>query len=260
MDINRGVCTQEMAASIIKAYLRRKEERRAFAEWFSIDPPFPDGILGDPKLVRGAYVNGGIMPLVGGELAKAALENGFEWYGVDILRRYSDMIRTTNETYLWYFPDGRPSTVETSTSPDATPTDGWGSSAMLYAFLEGLAGVEDRLKVFTHVRLAPRWPAAGVEACRVQLCYEVSGHRFGYQYENCGDALVIKLESDPCLLQLHLLLPEGKSAEKLFIDGRERKFRRAVVECSNYVDAQFRSGGNEHIVLRLRSRAVGRPK
>ncbi|MBC7187845.1 MAG: hypothetical protein H5U38_12500, partial [Calditrichaeota bacterium] len=96
MDINRGVCTQEMAAAIIREYLRRKEEGRAFAEWFSIDPPFPDGILGDEKLVRGAYVNGGIMPLVGGELARAALEHGFEWYGVDILRRYYQLIAGSN--------------------------------------------------------------------------------------------------------------------------------------------------------------------
>jgi len=129
----------------------------------SIDPPFPDGVFGDEKLRKGAYVNGGIMPLVGGELAKAAFDHGFEEYGVDILKRYYDLISSSGETYLWYFPDGSPSSAKTSTSPEATPTDGWGSSAMLYGFLEGLAGVEDRLRLFEKARLSPRWPAAGVE-------------------------------------------------------------------------------------------------
>ena len=93
------------------------------------------------------------MPVVGGELALAALENGLETYGVSILRQYFEMIDTTGETYLWYFPDGTPSTVETSTSPDAEPTDGWGSSAMLMALMEGLAGIKDQLKSFESVSL-----------------------------------------------------------------------------------------------------------
>lgn len=251
MDINRGVCTQEMAAAIIREYLRRKEQGRAFAEWFSIDPPFPDGILGDEKLVRGAYVNGGIMPLVGGELARAAFEHGFEWYGVDILRRYYQLIASSNATYLWYFPDGTPSTRETSTSPEATPTDGWGSSAMLYALLEGLAGVEDQLKLFSEVRLAPRWPAAGVEKCAVNLCYEVSGRSFGYRYENLGDAVRLNLECGPCLLKLHLLVPKGKAASRLLVDGREVEFQRVAVEESQYVDATLRVTGAEELLLRL---------
>jgi hypothetical protein len=134
MDINRGVPTHLMAVSILQEYIRRKEETDAFAEWFSIDPPFPDGVFGDEKLKKGAYVNGGILPPVGGELAKATFEHGFESYGVDILLRYAQMISESNATYLWYFPDGRPCTAEESTSPEASPTDGWGSSANFMFF------------------------------------------------------------------------------------------------------------------------------
>ncbi|MGD8362945.1 MAG: hypothetical protein PVJ04_16075, partial [Gemmatimonadota bacterium] len=100
MDINRGVTDPEMAISIIQEYRRRRRETDAFAEWFSMDPPFPDGIFGDEKLVGGAYVNGGIMPLVGGELAKAAFDHGFEDYGVDILTRYHALISEKQESYL----------------------------------------------------------------------------------------------------------------------------------------------------------------
>ncbi len=80
MDINRGVAGHAQAASILREYRRRRQSTGAFAEWFSIDPPFPDGIFGDERLVAGAYCNGGILPLVGGELARAAFEHGFEEY------------------------------------------------------------------------------------------------------------------------------------------------------------------------------------
>src|SRR5690606_29348623 len=111
-------------------------------------PPFPAGAFGEEKIVEGAYCNGGVMPLVGGELARAAFEHGFEAYGLATLEQYRRMIAESGETYLWYFPDGTASSVDTSTSPDATPTDGWGSSAMLYAFVEGLCGIVDRAHSF----------------------------------------------------------------------------------------------------------------
>ena len=63
------------------------------------------------------------MPLVGGQLAKTAFNNGFPSYGVDILQRYYKMISESGEAYLWYFPDGRHATKEESTSPEAFATD-----------------------------------------------------------------------------------------------------------------------------------------
>ncbi|MCX6227467.1 MAG: hypothetical protein NTV01_22485 [Bacteroidia bacterium] len=173
MSINRGIATHEMAVSIIKEYQKRKETTNAFAEWFSIDPPFPDGIFGDEKLVGGAYINGGIFPLAGAELAKAAFEHGFEEYGVSILKQYYKLISEKNETFLWYSPDGTPCSVENSTSPEAMPTDGWGSSAMAWALIEGLAGIEDRLKRFEKIRLSPRWLAAGITEAEVGVGYQV---------------------------------------------------------------------------------------
>ena len=92
---------------------------------------------------RDPHHSASLAALVGGELAKAAFDHGFEEYGVDILKRYHSLVSEKGESYLWYFPDGTPASVETSTSPEAEPTDGWGSSAVLYALIAGLAGVED---------------------------------------------------------------------------------------------------------------------
>lgn len=236
MDINRGAATHEMAVAIIEEYRRRRETTGAFAEWFSIDPPFPDGIFGDEKLVGGAYVNGGIMPLVGGELARAALEHGYETYGVDILRQYLGMISESGETYLWYFPDGVPATVETSTSPEASATDGWGSSAMLYALIEGLAGVEDEHRSFERVRLSPRWEAAGVARAEVELTYACSGSGFGYRYRRSEGEIGLEFTGGASAVTCHVLLPGESGVTSVRQGDEELKFTGATVEASRYVD------------------------
>ena len=251
MDINRGAATHEMAVSIIREYLERREKSSAFAEWFSIDPPFPDGIFGDEKLKKGAYVNGGIMPLVGGELAKAAFDHGFEEYGVDILKRYYDLVSTSGETYLWYFPDGTPSTTQTSTSPEATPSDGWGSSAMLYGFLEGLAGVEDRLRLFEKARLSPRWPAAGVEKADVQVSYESSGASISYSIAYEEDHISLEVRTSSSEVFFHVLLPERSAAGSVSVNGKDGKFKNVRVEKSHYVDFEAKINKEAEIKIHL---------
>lgn len=238
--INRGLATHDMAVSILKEYQRRRRETEAFAEWFSIDPPFPDGIFGDEKLKKGAYVNGGIMPLAGGELARAAFEHGFEGYGRSTLDQYRKMIEATEETYLWYFPDGTPSTPEASTSPEATPTDGWGSSAMLYAFVEGLCGIVDLEHSFNRVRCAPRWVAAGEVEASVEISYAASQESFAYDFRHHRNRRSIELDISPegTTVQLHVLLPED-ARPKAVTQGQKRvSHNRTQVEGSTYVDAE----------------------
>ncbi len=239
MDINRGLATHEMAVSILREYQKRAATTDAFAEWFSVDPPFPAGIFGDEKIIPGAYCNGGIMPLVGGELARAAFEHGFEEYGVQQLLKYADLTKN-NESYLWYFPNGQHATVETSTSPDALPTDGWGSSAMLYALMEGLAGIVDLHKLYRRVRLAPRWEAAGRESARVCAAYGASGATFEYAYTHNPSAKQIELElMGHARVDLHLLLPKKTKGAEVRVNGKRWRFSNAKVQQSAYVDASF---------------------
>jgi len=240
MDINRGLATHEMAVSIIKEYQARAAKGKAFAEWFSIDPPFPAGIFGDEKIIEGTYCNGGIMPLVGGELAKAAFEHGFERYGVDTLLQYAKL-SANSESFLWYFPNGKHATVETSTSPDASPGDTWGSSAMLYALVEGLAGIVDNSKLFGNVQLSPRWEAAGEDEAGIRCTYEASGSFFEYTYMHERSRKRIELQvAGKSNVTLHLLLPNGAHCESLKINGRSTHFINSSVEESMYVDANLR--------------------
>lgn len=241
MAINRGLATHEQAVSILREYQRRGAEGQAWAEWFSIDPPFPDGIFGDERLVAGAYVNGGIMPLVGGELARAAFEHGFESYGVDILRRYFELVSPARATYLWYHPDGRPGSVEAGTSPEAQPTDGWGSSAMAWALLEGLAGVVDTGRAFDAVRLSPRWAAAEVDEADVSVGYAASAASVRYAYRRDGDRIGLDVAGAPASVTLHLLLPPGTVPLEVTVDGTAAPFNVVAIARSTYVDADVRS-------------------
>ncbi len=83
--LNRGV-DHDKAVAIIRTYqrLRKETEGEATAEWFCIYPPFPKG-FGNHGLWH--YVNGGVSPMVAGELAHGAFEHGFEDYAVNILDR-----------------------------------------------------------------------------------------------------------------------------------------------------------------------------
>jgi hypothetical protein len=236
MAVNRWAASHQQAVSIIKEYQHRSVKSKSFAPWFSIDPPFPDGVFGEEKLVPGSYVNGGIMPLVGGELARASFEHGFERYGVDILKQYHDLISENNETYLWYFPDGTPSSVDTSTSPEATPADGWGSSAMLYALIEGLAGVLDCLKTFKKVRFSPRWPAADVTNAEVRLTYASSAVSFWYTIHYSVECILIRVEAPSSTMQCHIMLPPHAHVFSVKDNENLVPFSLAKVGKSLYVD------------------------
>jgi hypothetical protein len=250
MNINRGLATHAMAASILREYQQRGKAKGAFADWFSLDPPMPDGIYGDEKLVAGAYCNGGLLPLVGGELSRAAFDHGFEEYGVDQLLKY-EKLTNNNETYLWYFPDGRKSSVETSTSPDASPTDGWGSSAMLYALIEGLAGIVDEGKLFQRVRVSPRWLAAGRSEASVCATYGASGASFEYTFAHNESARTIEMNlTGRAATHLHVLLPRGTKSTEVTVGAKKLKFRNTKIEESSYVDADVDVKKNTNILIR----------
>ena len=247
MDINRGLTDHNMAVQIIREYLRRQSNETAFAEWFSIDPPFPDGIFGDQKLKGGIYINGGIFPLAGGELALAAFNHGFESYGVDILKKYARLIRKYKGSWLWYFPNGTPSTRESGTSPDATSTDGWGSTAMLHALTAGLAGVDDQSKQFHHIRLSPRWLSAGIDRAEVQITYAATGASLKYLYNYQPGIITLNLEGTESEAVIHLMIPAGIRIQRVAVNNTPHDFQLSSIESSRYIDLNIQLSGEAQI-------------
>ncbi|MBC8160028.1 MAG: hypothetical protein H7Z42_02325, partial [Roseiflexaceae bacterium] len=204
--LNRAVLNETQAQSILAEYQRRRTESSAFAEWFSIDPAFPAGSFGSAEgLAPGQYVNGGIMPLVGGELARGAFRWGQPTYGFDILRRYNQLVGEYNGSYLWYTPSGQAGISNGTT----ISTDGWGSSAMLAALIEGAAGVRDAGALLREVELSPGWSAdTNVQQARVTVRYPASLGYVAYRWERLPNGLRIQATGAQGG-KLRLLLPEG---------------------------------------------------
>jgi hypothetical protein len=202
-------------------------------------------------LKGGAYCNGGIMPLVGGELAKAAFDHGFESYGIDILERYFDMVSSSGQSYLWYFPDGTPAAKGTSTSPEASPADAWGASAMAYALIEGLAGIEDRLKLFQKLRISPRWLAADIGEAEVFVEYAASAAAVGYRIRYHNDHILLDIEVPEAAVEFHVLLPAGKTGRTVTAGDSNIDFHNTTVVSSPYVDFTLKIEGGAHLKIQF---------
>jgi hypothetical protein len=99
--LNRGI-SHDKCVSVIKTYQRIKNEMPPSSpgEFYGIYPPFQrDFTLNIPGLVW-EYCNGGVLTVVGGELAHGAFEHGYETYGADILHR----IKAIADRYRGYLP------------------------------------------------------------------------------------------------------------------------------------------------------------
>lgn len=94
-SLNRNI-SQEQCRAIICTYQRLRDSLPTGSpgEWYMIYPPFPRGWERHAPLWE--YMNGGVSPIVAGELAHGAFEHGFEQYGVDILRRVLRLAQQTD--------------------------------------------------------------------------------------------------------------------------------------------------------------------
>jgi hypothetical protein len=230
--LNRFGVDAYQGQRIVEAYFARRDFTRAFAEWYSIDPAFPAGsfgMAGGKGENPGEYTNGGIMPLVGGELARGAFRYGAEPYGFDILRRYAELTRLTGASYLWYYPDGRPGIQ----GPDTIASDGWGTGAMLGALFEGAAGFGDNASRFNDLLLSPRWAAdPSFKQVRAVARYAASDGYAAYDWRREADAISLSLTSTANSAYIRILLPRevAQLPLRVTLNGTELP---AQIELSN---------------------------
>jgi len=98
--LNRGI-GHDKCKSIIESYMsiRNNLDPSSPAEFFAIYPPFESGF----EMKTWHYVNGGVFPFIGGQLAHGAFENGYEKYGVDILQRLDKILEKYNNQFPYYY-------------------------------------------------------------------------------------------------------------------------------------------------------------
>jgi hypothetical protein len=90
---------------------------------------------------------------------------------------------------------------------------------MLYAFVEGLVGVQDKLKEFKSIRFTPRWEAAGVKNVEALIEYPASGAYIKYNYLSSYKSVKLEIEGTPEAIDLELYLPENRKSVSVNITG-----------------------------------------
>lgn len=243
--INRGAPTREMAASIIKTYqeIGVKTKSESVAPWFGIYPPIKPN-FGNYAL--GEYMNGAVLPLVGGELCKAAFQNGFETYAVEQLKVLEQILSKNNRNL--------PGCVNTdgTAQKEAIP-DQWGQAAFVSALIEGLAGVVDKSVLFKEVEISPRWYFAGIQKTSVNVGYGGDGNQVCYTYEFDPKNNQVDINTTGKFDQFILRIPCPEKAKEATatINGKDVSVTMDRVNQSRYAVVKG-SGSVNQVMLRFK--------
>ena len=236
--LNRDFFTDEQAQKVIDEYIRRRDGH-TFAEWFSIDPPYPCQFGAHPT---GTYVNGSICPFAAGELAKAAFRVGRAKYGWDIINRFIEMTERDGSIYFLYSPT------------DAVPTNelgpsAWGASALLSAIDEGLAGIVNTDCCYREMRFAPCFPVTPYHELRYLTGYEKTQTTVDVRYILKPEGMRYDVYSPAGSVAAHILLPEDKTAKQVFVNEGEIPFAMVTVGEDRFVD--FSAAGNGKLAIEI---------
>ena len=239
-DMNRGLMPVADCRRTIEEFRRRRQTTDCFAEWFTVDPPYDFTFARHP---RGDYVNGGVCLFTAGELAKAALENGYEAYGWDILVRVKEMAARDGTLYFLY-----DRTTATSINAALGPS-AWGAASVLSAFDEALAGVRDVGVRYDAICFSPRWPVTGLDEVRYFTGYEAANAVVDVRYVRRANGLRYLLRSPAKNVTAHILLPSGTAAREVWLNGVPRTFKTTTLGDSRYVDFETEGTGTYDIEI-----------
>lgn len=175
------------------------------------------------------------------EIALTAAETGGKWFVLGV---------TLSDAPV-YFP---PSDVSFGIP------DNWGAGAVVYALLEGLAGIKDTGRAFDGALVAPRWRAAGVKSATVTAKYEASGGyvRYRYSLDEAAGRLTLDVASSAEAILIEVLLPPGREAGGVKLDGEAADFETKKIESSRYVCLDLAGVGAHAVEVTLGRRPVDR--
>jgi hypothetical protein len=131
--------------------------------------------------------------------------------------------------------------------------DCWGAGAVVYALIEGLAGVVDTEMAFEKATLSPRWLAADVNRAEVAVTYPASGGYVAYRYNNETPGLLcLEFTSSGREITLELLLPDQAEVTDTTLDGLPADVELFSRGSSTY--ARIKSAGWGCHTLQLKTR------
>ncbi len=130
--------------------------------------------------------------------------------------------------------------------------DNWGAAAVVYALVEGLAGVKDNGTSYQQTLLSPRWQAAGVNKVNAVIKYPASGGyvAYNYHFNNSKNTLELHFTGTSEKTTVNILLPQAhKTIQKLLINGTPAKYKLSRIENSEYLVTEVKGKGVYRMVI-----------
>lgn len=250
--INRGFATHEQTVSIIDEYERRWKQTGDRFPWWSLQPGYPNDLNyftvgGVWSKGEGEYCNGGLFPLVGGELCRAALRHGREELAYKLLGDVHEVIKRDNGAiFTWYHLDGE---AAINAPHNQTNHDPWGISPWAQAIIEELAGIKTDGKLLEKVICAPRWPAVNVKTASATAHFPSSNTYFAYQYERSDERIAIHFTGTGKEVSFAVLLAGWTQCSAVTVDGKKAPFKTSTVEDSTYLHVDAEICGARELVI-----------
>lgn len=131
--------------------------------------------------------------------------------------------------------------------------DNWGAAAVVYALVEGLAGIKDTGAAYDKVSLAPRWAAAGINKITATARYEASGGYLAYEYvfDNTNKILSLDFTGNAVETDVSLLLPEGLQPVSAELNGEPLVYDISRIESSSYLCCTVKGVKAHNLVVRF---------
>lgn len=129
--------------------------------------------------------------------------------------------------------------------------DNWGAAAVVYALVEGLAGVVDQGVKYDQTLIAPRWEAAEENMARLNITYEASGGYVSYIYEKTEDCLKLDFTGTATNTRLHILLPENLKVTSVTLNDKNANYEIITIEDSHYLQCQADGKRSHELMVRF---------
>jgi hypothetical protein len=112
--------------------------------------------------------------------------------------------------------------------------DNWSGGTVMYALIEGLAGVKDVATGMTQVRLSPRWSVAAEPEVKVIARYGTAEGYIAYTQTTHGNTIRLTLTGSGTAAQLRVLLPPTAAKATATLNGKPAATSIERVEQSTY--------------------------
>lgn len=102
--------------------------------------------------------------------------------------------------------------------------ENWNAAAVLYALIEGRAGISDQSTGFSSAAISPRWAVAGPRHVRACAHYPASAGYCAYEYRRENERIHLRLAGSGDRRQVSVLLPACRGVTAVRVDGAARAF------------------------------------